>query len=119
MYAIEYDNKALFDILLKAKASVNVQDSYGYTPLIYAVRYNKKEIVEALLDAKADVNAKDKNGIDALSAACEGRKEHADLVAFLIMKRGSKDKNTEREREKMEKIYAKFKGVSGILPIQT
>ena len=71
-------NKPLKKIeqLIKNGANVNVQDSYGKTPLIYAINYKKNKLdlisflyipynirlFKVLLKNGADVNIQDKNG---------------------------------------------------------
>ena len=71
-------------LLLKAGARVNVQDSYGTTPLMAASKLKVAgcEMVKLLLDAKADVNHKTKYGTTALTEAFQlGR---IDVVRLLI-----------------------------------
>lgn len=40
--------------LIAQGVDLNVQDEYGYTPLIWAASYSKPDIVKLLLDAGAD-----------------------------------------------------------------
>ncbi len=45
--------------LIDQGADLNMQDEYGYTPLIWAVSYSKYDIVKLLLDAGADKDITD------------------------------------------------------------
>jgi uncharacterized protein len=109
---------------LKEGVDMDSRNKEGATALITAIRQGHKPLSFKLISAGINVNAKDKNGVDALLAACESKKEHADLAAFLILEQAGMDENKEKEREKiekekMERVYAKFKGVRGIVPIQS
>jgi ankyrin repeat protein len=64
--AAEYGNAEVVKTLLDAEADVDVQDSYGYTPLIYATLNGHTEIVKMLVDVKADVDVQDSCGNTAL-----------------------------------------------------
>ena len=52
--------------LIAQGVDLNVQDEYGYTPLIWATSYSKPDIVKLLLDAGADDEIKDVNMHNAL-----------------------------------------------------
>ena len=56
-------------LLLQRGASVNLQDSFGYTALIGAAMCGRTTIVQALLDAKADASPQDTGGYTALMYA--------------------------------------------------
>ena len=45
------------ELLLKARADVNISTKYGYTALLNAVKGNQKKQVKMLIEAGADVNA--------------------------------------------------------------
>ncbi len=56
-------NPEVLEVLVKAGAEVNAQDTDGVTPLMKASSYNQKpKILEVLLNAGANVRIKDKNG---------------------------------------------------------
>jgi ankyrin repeat protein len=76
-YAIIYNSfnaQEVIQALLKSKASVNVKDDDGRTPLMFAAQYGKNQHFADLLGAGAQVNAKDKDGWTPLMyAATYGR----------------------------------------------
>lgn len=75
-----YDEIA--QILINAKANVNIQVNQNMTPLMYAMLYKRATIAQALLTAHADINAQNANGRTALHiAALSG---FPDLVKLLI-----------------------------------
>lgn len=53
-------------VLIKAGAELNVQDSQGRTALHYAAEYSRHNNIKMLIDAGADADLKDKNGKTAL-----------------------------------------------------
>lgn len=55
-------NLEIVQILLKAKAQVNVTDAIGWTPLMIAARNGYPEIVKVLLKAGANPNLKNNDG---------------------------------------------------------
>lgn len=57
-YAAATGNEEIAGILLRARASPNVQEKEGFTPLMYAAGLGYLGIVNALISAGADVNAK-------------------------------------------------------------
>jgi len=56
-------------LLEEAKADPNVQNGYGYDPLILAAGNDYLEICKALVKAKADVDTKDEHGYTAFIKA--------------------------------------------------
>eukprot|EP00465_Bigelowiella_longifila_P015744 CAMPEP_0185261060 /NCGR_PEP_ID=MMETSP1359-20130426/9540_1 /TAXON_ID=552665 /ORGANISM="Bigelowiella longifila, Strain CCMP242" /LENGTH=303 /DNA_ID=CAMNT_0027847549 /DNA_START=27 /DNA_END=935 /DNA_ORIENTATION=- len=52
-----FDNVKGVTLLLKAKASIEIEDDEGITALMYAAQYHSVECIKILLDAKASVNA--------------------------------------------------------------
>jgi uncharacterized protein len=54
------------DLLIKAGANVNHQDSYGQSPLLEAARTGSYEIVVHLLQAGADPTLPEKNGLNTV-----------------------------------------------------
>jgi len=56
----------LVKLLIKAGASVNVKNKYGYTALMYASINNHLDIVKLLIKAGADINIKNNFGFDAI-----------------------------------------------------
>lgn len=57
IYAIETQNKPVFDLLLKHGASVNAISSKGFTPIFYAIHTNNLPYVEALTKKGANLNS--------------------------------------------------------------
>jgi hypothetical protein len=68
--------------LVKSRADVNLQDRWGYTPLIAACKGGHVSVVEELVKAGADINLQDISRNTALTAACEGG--HVSVVEELI-----------------------------------
>jgi ankyrin repeat protein len=64
--AVEGNDKAKVEELIKQGVNVNTRDINGDTVLIIAARLGLGEIVDCLLDNGADVNEKDKEGWTAL-----------------------------------------------------
>ena len=73
-------HKEIVEMLLKAGATVNAQDSYGQTALSNAVRY--PEVVKLLLEARAKVDIQDKDGFTALKYAIQCKA--VDTVEMLL-----------------------------------
>jgi hypothetical protein len=72
---------AMVQVLLEAKADVNLQDDYGGTALIYAAQGNHAGIVRILLRAGADPSLESKNGMTALQIASQAG--YGDVVLAL------------------------------------
>jgi len=68
-------------LLLAGKASVNVRNNDGNTPLHLAASNDHVEIVELLLAGKTDVNAKNNLGNTPLSGAKQSG--YQDVVELL------------------------------------
>ena len=62
-------NKELVLLLLKYKASIDLQDAKKRTALIYAAAFGQEEVVEILLGRGADTTIRDKNNKTALDCA--------------------------------------------------
>ena len=62
---------------------LNIQNNYGYTPLIYATAHNKIKIVELLLSAGADINKQNNSGNTALIWAAS-RNNNIEIVKLLL-----------------------------------
>lgn len=70
------------EILLKAKATVDLVDKTGMTALLYAGKSGEMEIIEMLHDADADLNVKSEvKSENALMLACQGN--HMKCVELL------------------------------------
>ena len=70
------------DILIAAKANVNLIDQNGESALMWAARVGNIEIVNSLLNAGADVNLITNHGGTALMCAAVNR--HTEVVDILI-----------------------------------
>lgn len=76
-------NEAIMNILLAAKAKVNVVDSEGFTPLHIAAKNGVSlSLIKVLLNAGADINKQDKNLDTALIHAVRHR--HREIAKCLI-----------------------------------
>ncbi|MCG8387781.1 MAG: ankyrin repeat domain-containing protein, partial [Cytophagales bacterium] len=80
-YAARKVNKGIVNILIDARATVNVQDNSGQTALHKAAASGNKDIVNALLDAGADKTLQDNNGKTAGDLAKQAG--HGDLADLL------------------------------------
>ncbi|OPZ78277.1 MAG: Ankyrin repeats (3 copies) [Alphaproteobacteria bacterium ADurb.Bin438] len=70
MLASKTDNPKNIEVLINAKAEVNVVDNNNLTPLVAAARFNKNpEIIKVLAKNGADVNAKTTQGKTPLMLA--------------------------------------------------
>ena len=69
------------EVLLKAGADVNHQDSYGNTALMWAAGNGHANVIHLLLRAGADGNAKNFNGKSALDSAAQ--RGHPEVVSLL------------------------------------
>ncbi len=68
-------------ILIDAKANLDVQDRWDWTPLNYAAEFGRVEIVRMLIGAKANLNVQDWQGWTPLHrAARNGRVEVAQML---------------------------------------
>jgi len=75
-------HKEVVQLLLEKKADTEVNDKYGWTPLLYAARDGHKEVVQLLLENNADIEAKSSNGRIPLVFAAE--KGHKEVVQLLL-----------------------------------
>ena len=91
-------------LLIKAKATVNVQDEDGNSALISASENGHLAVVRLLLGDKADVNARDEDGRSALGFASDAG--HKKIVQLLLEAGASKGK-----REIALEIANKMSGV--------
>lgn len=81
-YAVQSYNKndnrqeklAMIELLLEHKASPNITDKVGMTPMHLAARKGAAEIVQLLLDAKCDIAVKDIRNKTAHSYAVSNKK---------------------------------------------
>ena len=55
-YAAGYNNASVLDLLLKAKAKINVKNGIGWYPIHYAARYGDAVMLKLLIKAGADPN---------------------------------------------------------------
>src|SRR5436190_12546644 len=68
-WAVQWDSAEAVDLLLKARARVNVSDEYGTTPLWLACVNGNSGIVQALLKGGADPKGRLPTGETMLMAA--------------------------------------------------
>ncbi|MBE8168172.1 MAG: ankyrin repeat domain-containing protein, partial [Shewanella sp.] len=64
--AVIFDNPMTVRILLDAKAELNTQTLYGYTPMHWAIYYKRKDIIAQLLECKPkpDLTLQNQEGHD-------------------------------------------------------
>ncbi|CDK30267.1 ankyrin repeat domain-containing protein [Candidatus Babela massiliensis] len=73
--------KYLIKLLLKKGANIDIQDSYGNTPLIVAAWLGYEDIISILIDHNASVNTKSCDGSTALIyASWTGNKKIVELL---------------------------------------
>jgi len=73
------------NLLVQAKANLDLVDSQGMTALMIAISYGRADIARVLLNAGADVGIKDRSGRSALSLAAQFQSD-ASLVKLLVEK---------------------------------
>ena len=69
------------DVLLKAKATIDIRDNDGQTPLFLAAYNNRVQVVERLLKGEADVNLVDGSGRSPLQAGFDNLEITRMLIA--------------------------------------
>lgn len=89
--AIKYNNRELFDYLLKDREVdpdkiSHHTESFALSPLSIAVIYNRPIMVELLLKHRARIDRKDESGRTALHYAIQRRR---DEIAILLIKSGA------------------------------
>ncbi len=82
--AISNDNKEVFQYLIKAKANLDTQDTYGITPLMSAIVLKKNEYAFKLIDNGCDLNLHDIGKTSALHFAITGG--NIEVAKYLIEK---------------------------------
>ena len=90
MVAAKHGYKEIVELLVEAKADVNIADGDGDTALILAAENGYTDIVELLVGAGADVNKADKIGLTALMYAVQDG--HADIMKVLFKARADVNK---------------------------
>ena len=89
-WAALYGQKKMVELLLAAKADVNLLDADGFTALHWAVMFDRSDVVEVLLANKADLNIKvAKFGWTPLRLAVI----HGHLAAAEVLLKGGSDPN--------------------------
>ena len=84
LWAAEFNNAKVLQLLLQKTKNINTKDSLaGMTPLMWATynEHDNPQIIQMLLDKGASINIKDKNGETALSWAM--KKGNTATVALL------------------------------------
>mmetsp|Transcript_72530 Transcript_72530/g.125861 ORF Transcript_72530/g.125861 Transcript_72530/m.125861 type:complete len:833 (-) Transcript_72530:86-2584(-) len=64
-YCVEHKNKELLEMVIQARADLNVKDTFGQTPLMMAARQSDSELSKMLLDGGADATEEDVLGRSA------------------------------------------------------
>ena len=83
-YAALYGHSTMVDILISAKAEIDLEDNNGETPLFFAVRSQQPEIIGTLLVAKADPKKRNKREETLVRIATQTKSVH--IVKVLIEK---------------------------------
>ncbi len=78
--AIKAGSMDAFVRLLKAGANINIQDHYGYTPLMYAIIYRNIDMFRLLIAFKSDIFTRNRMGQKALDLAIEYEHMYAENV---------------------------------------
>lgn len=73
----------IINLLILAKATIDVRDRYNYTPLHYAVKESKIEVVKKLVLLKANIEARNNDHGTPLNIAVQNGFVHT--VNFLIL----------------------------------
>ena len=81
-FAAARGDKAMFDVLVSARADLNPADGDGNTPLLAAIAGGHLELAEILIAAGAGISAANRKGNTPLLAAIGGG--HLDLAKALI-----------------------------------
>ena len=84
-------------VLLNAKANINIQEKYGSTALHFSSKQGHLLVTELLLAAGASASLVDGNGETALDLALAGN--HHDVCQLLLMHMGSEPPPTVSETE--------------------
>jgi ankyrin repeat protein len=98
-------------MLIAAKADLNVQDEKGWTPLHWAAKFGRVEIARMLIYAGADVNVQDEEGDTPLHRAAFY--EQGKIVRMLIDAGARKDIQT--NNGKLPYDLAIFKELKNLL----
>lgn len=87
-FVTEMGNVEMLKQLLNAKASVDMANKHGKTPLMVACGYEDEAVVRILIEAKANLNAEDKRKRTALVFAVDCESDGA--VAKLLLDAGAR-----------------------------
>ena len=82
MYASNFGNLEIAQLLIENKASINSQTKDGQTALQFAAINQQKEIVRLLINNGAEINGKDNQGLSAIMEAVYA--DNYDIVNMLI-----------------------------------
>ena len=74
--AAVWNNYMAVCLLVRHGTDVNVQDSYGFTPLHVSVRKGRENLIKLLLANKVDVNIQDEQGYTPLHFSVKERNEN-------------------------------------------
>ena len=82
MFACQFDNAQIVQLLIKYGANVNQHDNFGETPLMSAAGFGRLNIVKVLIKHGVDVDDCDNRGINALARSIINGKYR--IVEYLI-----------------------------------
>lgn len=87
-YAASGGHREVVQLLIQAKANLDLHDTHGRTPMMWAAQKRQAAVVSQLIKAGADVNATAKGGWTALRYA---RQAEDTLSAEMLIAAGAKD----------------------------
>ena len=100
MAAYTVDSPEMVILLVESGADVNLQDKYGYTPLMGAINQNKPEIARLLVELGANIDARDTHGYTALMRVRNDNQTMIDVITKAVRKREIREKNKQIRAQK-------------------
>lgn len=116
-YAIMFNNQEIFDMLLENYADVNIQDSFGDTPVIYCIVNNRMGFLKNLLSHGANLKLKNKDGQSALFKACNLGREEMIYLLLETLNYNLNEKDSKKETIFMALIRSRNLNLLEKLPI--
>jgi ankyrin repeat protein len=110
IHAIESENDAAIDLLLKYGAYINASNSKDWTPIFYAVKSHKKRLVKKFIRQGANLNTITRNAAQETLLGLSVDEEVADILE-LLLKSGAKPfiENCEQSKLPLVRAFRKQK----------
>jgi ankyrin repeat protein len=105
IHAIETENEAAIDLLLKYGAYINASSSRDWTPIFYAVKKHQKGFVKKLIRQGADLNTITRNKTQETLLGLSVEENVADILE-LLLKSGAKPFIENYEKSKLPLVQA-------------